>query len=82
MAKKVARSITLSQDVIDEINALCEHKKAFSSKAEEIIKIGLTVYKQGARIETKEVVSLTNIDNSTKKVDEQTPKFNSKFLKG
>lgn len=79
MAKKrIQRSITLYEDTIKLIDELCEHKKDFSRKAEEMILIGLAAYKQGVRLETK-IVGLNNDDSTT---EEKPPKsqFNSKFL--
>ena len=85
MNKKIARSITLSSNIINEIIDLCEHKKDFSSKAENLIKLGLQSYKNGVRIETKEVFSMAeNIIEtpSCKEPESSQAKFKSKFLKG
>ncbi len=85
MTKKTSRSITLSSNIINEINDLCEHKKAFSSKAEELIKLGLQSYRNGARIEIKEVFCVGGniIETLNHKESESSPpKFKSKFLKG
>lgn len=78
MSKKIARSITLSQDVIDKIKELCPHSKAFSSKAEELLKIGIMAYENGARLKTS-IVGLKTEQTSQEKV-EQKSTFNSKFL--
>jgi hypothetical protein len=73
---KIKTSFNIDIDLLNEIKELAENEKAYSRKLEEIIRIGVHYYNQGARLELA-VVNKSDLKQST---DKSNKKPNDPFL--